>query len=184
MAGLGAHGSRIGFVWRIEMVRALDAVPPPRLPHGYAFANFEAAQVPALAEIEHLAFFGSSDARAFADQLATPSHSLRAWERALWQGRVDRQATVVLVKAGAPCGFAQAFVARGVGYLNSVAVLPEHRGGTGRALVLEGLRRFRARGLRLGALTVTAENGRALALYERLGFQEVGWSIATYVAPG
>lgn len=182
MASVGARGNRIGFVWRIEMVRPLtERLPRAELPAGYAFAPFQRALLPALAQVEHLAFRGSPDARAFPDQLASPRESLAFWQRAVEHGRVDPKASLVLVHEARPCGFVQGFAAHGVGYLSSLAVLPEHRGGTGRALVVEALRRFQLAGLRFGALTVTAENARALSLYERLGFHEVGWSIATYL---
>lgn len=172
----------LGFVWRVDMERTLGGtLPPPRPRAGYRLVPFEPALLPALAEVEFEAFAGSADARAFAAQLATPTHTLAAWERLLGSRRFEPRATRVLVRGDTPCGLVQASRGgHGVGILSSLAVRPADRGGNGRALVLAALHRFQALGFARAGLTVTAENEGALRLYEQLGFEEVGWSIATF----
>lgn len=67
----------------------------------------------------------------------------------------------------------EASVATGrVGELESLAVLPEHRGGrVGQALVGAVLDHFRELGLRDWSVAVMDGNDRARALYERLGLR-------------
>jgi len=71
------------------------------------------------------------------------------------------------------CGTIQGVAERGgVGMIQNVGVVPGHRGiGLGAALVLRALDGFRRHGLRAGTLEVTAENWRAVRLYQRLGFR-------------
>jgi hypothetical protein len=71
------------------------------------------------------------------------------------------------------CGTIQGVAERGgVGMIQNVGVVPGHRGiGLGAALVLRALEGFRHHGLRAGTLEVTAENWRAVRLYQRLGFR-------------
>jgi len=60
----------------------------------------------------------------------------------------------------------------GVGAIQNVGVVPEHRGlGLGRALMLKALRGFRDAGLHRVYLEVTASNRPAVHLYCSLGFR-------------
>ena len=57
------------------------------------------------------------------------------------------------------------------GYVSDVALHPEYqRRGLGEAMMRWALARFREDGLRCAALTVTSDNGPAIALYRKLGF--------------
>lgn len=57
------------------------------------------------------------------------------------------------------------------GYVSDVALHPEYqRRGLGEAMMRWALARFHADGLRCAALTVTSDNGPAIALYRKLGF--------------
>src|SRR5437667_9983613 len=56
------------------------------------------------------------------------------------------------------------------GFVGNLAVLPEDRGGTGRALLLECLWRYRSAGFHSVSLAVTIDNKRALHLYQSVGF--------------
>ena len=143
-----------------------------------AFADLRQEQLPALARIEHLAFAGSVDARVFPELLQSPQACLRAWART--KRDFDPRTSLVLMRGAEPVGFVRAAGARGVATIDCVAVLPEFRGGVGRALMLEALRRMREHRYQVALLSVTAENTTALTLYERLGFREVGWSISIY----
>jgi ribosomal-protein-alanine N-acetyltransferase len=59
----------------------------------------------------------------------------------------------------------------GEGYISDVAVHPAYqRRGLGEALLRWALASFRAQGLERAALTVSTDNGGAIALYRKLGF--------------
>ncbi len=59
-----------------------------------------------------------------------------------------------------------------VGHITQVCVLPEYRSaGLGVALLAATTRSLRERGFRSISLTVTQANDRAIALYQRIGFQ-------------
>ena len=61
-----------------------------------------------------------------------------------------------------------------VGHITQVCVLPEYRSaGLGEAMLAASTRNLRGRGLQFVSLTVTEANDRAIALYQRIGFQSV-----------
>ncbi len=61
-----------------------------------------------------------------------------------------------------------------VGSIQNVGTVPGQRSkGLAAALVVRALAGFHAAGLRRASLEVTAENSRAVRLYERLGFRHV-----------
>lgn len=71
-----------------------------------------------------------------------------------------------------PLGYALSGVARDRGYLQRLAVHPSATGsGIGRSLVLDALRWMRWRGADAAYVNTQHDNTRALALYERLGFE-------------
>ncbi len=70
--------------------------------------------------------------------------------------------------------FAITGAATGHGYLQRLAVTPEHqRRGHGRALTLDSLAWMRARRLAYGLVNTAVDNERALALYESVGFHRL-----------
>ena len=71
-------------------------------------------------------------------------------------------------------GFAISGAAGGQGYLQRLAVLPEHqREGHGRALALDALAWMRRRRLSHGVVNTAVTNAPALSLYESLGFRRL-----------
>ena len=59
-----------------------------------------------------------------------------------------------------------------VGHITQVCVLPEYRSaGLGEAMLAATTRKLRGRGFRFISLTVTEANDRAIALYQRIGFE-------------
>lgn len=59
-----------------------------------------------------------------------------------------------------------------VGHITQVCVLPEYRSsGLGEAMLAASTKNLRGRGFRFISLTVTEANDRAIALYERIGFE-------------
>jgi len=71
------------------------------------------------------------------------------------------------------CGTIQGVAAPGgLGLIQNIGVVPGHRGlGLGTCLIEQALDGFRRHGLRAASLEVTADNGRAIRLYHRLGFR-------------
>jgi ribosomal protein S18 acetylase RimI-like enzyme len=59
-----------------------------------------------------------------------------------------------------------------VGHITQVCVLPEYRSaGLGEAMLAASTKNLRSRGFRFISLTVTEANDRAIALYQRIGFE-------------
>jgi ribosomal protein S18 acetylase RimI-like enzyme len=70
--------------------------------------------------------------------------------------------------------FAISGAAAGHGYLQRLAVAPDHQGrGHGRVLTLDSLAWMRSRRLAYGLVNTAVDNERALALYESVGFQRL-----------
>ncbi len=71
------------------------------------------------------------------------------------------------------CGTIQGVAAPGGhGLIQNIGVVPGHRGlGLGTCLIEHALQGFRQHGLRVASLEVTADNSRAVRLYQRLGFR-------------
>jgi ribosomal protein S18 acetylase RimI-like enzyme len=86
-------------------------------------------------------------------------------------GRFDPERTLILTREGRVCGDLMASL-RGPreGFIGNLAVAPQHRGGTGRALLLTCLWSYRDAGFERVSLAVTLDNQRAYRLYSRLGF--------------
>jgi len=63
---------------------------------------------------------------------------------------------------------------RGVGMIQNVGIVPGHRGlRLGTCLIERSLAGFRQQGIGRVSLEVTADNARAVRLYQRLGFRRV-----------
>jgi len=72
------------------------------------------------------------------------------------------------------CGTIQGVSDGGFGLIQNIGIVPGHRGiGLGSCLIEQALAGFRGRGLRQASLEVTADNHRAVRLYQRLGFRRV-----------
>lgn len=73
------------------------------------------------------------------------------------------------------CGTIQGVAAAGgSGLIQNIGVVPGHRGlGLGTCLIEQALEGFRQHGLRVASLEVTADNCRAVRLYQRLGFRRL-----------
>lgn len=71
------------------------------------------------------------------------------------------------------CGTIQGVAAPGgQGLIQNIGVVPGHRGlGLGTCLIEQAIEGFRRHGLRVASLEVTADNSRAVRLYQRLGFR-------------
>jgi len=71
------------------------------------------------------------------------------------------------------CGTIQGVIdSAGTGSIQNIGVVPAHRGaGLGTILIERALRGFADHGVPRASLEVTADNGRAVRLYQRLGFR-------------
>lgn len=81
--------------------------------------------------------------------------------------------------ADEPVGYAVSGRARRQGFVQRLAVNPAHRrSGIGRALVLDGLRWMRRRGVERAAVNTQQDNVAAFHLYLSLGFREQPWGLS------
>ena len=139
---------------------------PPTMTHAAALSSDHA---PRLAEIHAAAFARPWDADEF--------------ERLL----TDRAVTADgLFPSGSdvPCGFALSRRVLDEAEILTVAIAPEARGrGHARALLLRHLDELARAGVRLVHLEVEEGNAPAIALYRRLGFQEIGRRPGYYARP-
>lgn len=167
-----------GYFKRFRMEADLAAVRPgPLLPPAYRFVPWNEAVLDVHARTKHRAFRDEIDAVVF-----PCLGSLDGCRRLMREIRAKPgflPATAWLIARGtAPedlewCGTIQGIVDRGgVGMIQNIGVVPGHRGlGLGTCLILQALAGFRSHGLRTASLEVTADNCRAVQLYQRLGFR-------------
>ena len=113
--------------------------------------------VAAVAELEKLCFADPWSEKSIASELNNPL--------ALW---------LVAVEDGSLCGYIGSQSVMGESDMMNVAVHPDHRRkGVGEMLVLALCEELSKENARL-ALEVRASNAPAIALYEKLGFDQVG----------
>ena len=111
----------------------------------------------------------------------------RPWSAAQYveeAGAADRDYLVAELD-GEVVGYAGAWDAPDMTHVMTVAVVPHaRRRGVARRLVTELIERSRARGATAWTLEVRADEPGARALYDQLGFVEVGRRPDYYVDPG
>jgi ribosomal protein S18 acetylase RimI-like enzyme len=160
--------------WRAAMGISLDRLTEtPRLPVGYSIISWDPTWLDRLGEIDCRSYEGTIDAALYGRYFRSARGSRRLWQEALSGrfGRFDPRRTLLLLRDGEPRGHLMASQRSSrEGFVGNLAVLPEDRGGTGRALLLECLWRYRRAGFQFVSLAVTLENERALRLYQSLGF--------------
>jgi mycothiol synthase len=172
-AFVAAHGFRSTGTWIQMRCEADVLLAEPVYPAGYTVrSHSEVQSVPVLAAALNRGFIGHFEHR---DATET--------EVAHWLGTDHTRADGIFLAfgpAGEPAGICWAEInpdhsarrGRPTGYIDSLAVVPEHRRhGLGRALLLEGIRWLRANGQATIELDAWGENERALPLYEGVGFR-------------
>ena len=163
---------------RFRMEADLGGVRPPAdLPAGYRFVPWNEAVLDAHARTKWRSFRDEIDALVF-PCLGDAEGCRRLMREIRNKPGFLPEATWLIARGRGPeeiqwCGTIQGVVDRGgQGMIQNVGVVPGHRGmGLGAALVLRALAGFRGHGLRAAGLEVTAENSRAVRLYQRLGFR-------------
>ncbi len=111
----------------------------------------------------------------------------RPWSAAQYveEAAADDRDYLVAELDGQPVGFAGAWDAPDITHVMTVAVVPHaRRRGVARRLVTELIDRSRGRGATGWTLEVRADEPGARALYDQLGFVEVGRRPGYYVDPG
>ena len=163
---------------RFRMEAELGAFrPPPDLPPGYRFVPWNEAVLDAHARTKWRSFRDEIDAVVF-PCLGDAEGCRRLMREIRNKPGFLPEATWLVVRGQDPedvqwCGTIQGVADRGgVGMIQNVGVVPGHRGiGLGAALIRRASAGFRSHGLRWAGLEVTAENSRAVRLYQRLGFR-------------
>lgn len=147
------------------------------LPAGYRFVAWNEAVLDAHARTKWRAFRDEIDAHVF-PCLGDAEGCRRLMREIRNKPGFLPDATWLIARGQGPdeiqwCGTIQGVIDRGNGgMIQNVGVIPGCRGiGLGAALVRRSLAGFRAHGLRAASLEVTAENWRAVRLYQRLGFR-------------
>lgn len=154
---------------------ALD--PAPDLPPGYRFVPWNEAVLDLHARTKWRSFRDEIDAIVF-PCLGEAEGCRRLMREIRHKPGFLPEATWLIARGRDAdelqwCGTIQGVSERGgVGMIQNVGVVPGHRGiGLGAALVLRAMAGFGGHGLRAACLEVTAENWRAVRLYQRLGFR-------------
>ncbi len=151
--------------------------PSPDLPPGYRFVPWNEAVLDAHARTKWRSFRDEIDALVF-PCLGDVEGCRRLMREIRNKPGFLPEATWLIARGQDAadiqwCGTIQGVADRGgVGMIQNIGVVPGHRGiGLGAALVRRANAGFRSHGLRWAGLEVTAENSRAVRLYQRLGFR-------------
>lgn len=167
----------VSMAGRAFMVRPLVGAPAKvRPPAGCRITTFERARVDELARIQHAAYQRTPDASVFPELLSTVGACREHIDSLVTQHPpygFSTECSVMLVDDGVVRGFCMVSQEpRGAASVDNIAVEPGRRGGAGRALLMESLRRLHAAGSTSVSLTVTCANASAMELYLRCGFVE------------
>jgi ribosomal protein S18 acetylase RimI-like enzyme len=160
--------------WRAGMTLDLRRLrEQPILPPGYDVIPWDPSRLSEVAYVDYLAYRDTLDARLYWEYFSSPEGCERMWREAIAGkfGRFDPYRTLLLTRNGRVCGDIMASLRNSrEAFIGNLAVAPDERGGTGSALLLSSLWRYREAGFERVSLAVTLENERAYQLYTRLGF--------------
>jgi hypothetical protein len=165
----------VAYYKRFRMEIGLERLPPvPMLPDGYLWVPWDEAILHLHAEVHRRSFSDGIDCElfpSFSDYYGC-IHLLREIRK---KSGFMPEATWLIASADCCCGTVQGVENRdGHGSIQNIGITPEHRGqGLGTALLLQALHGFRDRGIVRAYLEVTADNERAVRLYQRLGFRKM-----------
>jgi GNAT superfamily N-acetyltransferase len=153
--------------------------PPAELPTGYRFVPWNEALLDVHARAKFRAFRDEIDAVVF-PCLGSLEGCRRLMREIRGKPGFLPLATWLLAYGRSAaefqwCGTIQGVADRGgCGLIQNVGIVPGHRGiGLGSCLVAQAMQGFHEHGLRVASLEVTADNSRAVRLYQRLGFRRV-----------
>jgi len=165
---------------RFRMDLDLGAVrQPPSLRRGYRLVAWNEALVDVHARAKFRAFRDEIDALVF-PCLGSFEGCRRLMREIRKKPGFLPEATWLIACGSSPedlqwCGTIQGVATAGsCGLIQNIGIVPGHRGlGLGSCLIEQALQGFRRHGLRVASLEVTSDNGRAVQLYQRLGFRRV-----------
>jgi ribosomal protein S18 acetylase RimI-like enzyme len=163
------------YLTRHRMEIGLDRLPTvPALPDQYVWVPWDAKLLDVFAEVHFLSFRHTLDAKLFRSFGNRPGCWHLINEIRNKTGFLPG-ATWLIAGPGGCCATIEGCVVGPLeGCIQNVAVLPAYRRlGFGRALVLQSLHGFAGQGVDRVSLEVTAENGPAYLLYQRLGFRKI-----------
>jgi len=151
-----------------------------RLPEGYRWLPWRSLLLERHAQVKWRAFREDLDGKVFSC-LGDATGCLSLMKEIVGQSTFCAAATWMVVYQPEPdwpavdCGTIQGVTrGGGVGSIQNVGVIPEHRGlGIGRALVQQALLGFTQVGMGVSLLEVTAENEAAVGLYQSMGFRTI-----------
>lgn len=157
-----ARFERLGFVVVQRLVLLSRPVDRPRVEHGITLRGARGMADLARASAIDIAAFGDEwglDPRGIADACtATPRHLIRV--------------ALLPDRSLGPIGYAVTGRAERLGFLQRLAVHPDHRRqGVAAALVTDSMRWLSRRRASTVMVNTHADNDAALALYERFGFR-------------
>lgn len=175
------------FRMQIDLRRVL---PRPELPNGYVWSGWHPSLCQQHADAKYHSFAGELDSELF------PCLGIAEGCRNLMKEIADHpgfvpQATWLVRFVGndfvgpIPVGTIQGLQSsRHSGAIQNIGVCPIHRGaGLGKALLVKSLSGFQAAGMSRVTLEVTAENERALRMYQSVGFQTIKTSFRSVETP-
>ncbi len=159
---------------RLRMEALLARIPAPVVPVGYALVPWSGDLLEAHAEVKYRSFRRTPDSTLFPN-LGRLDGCLQLMRTIADHRGFIPGATWLVRDADEFCGCIQGVeTAAGVGLIQNLGVLAEHRGcGLGAALLAAALGGFRDVSLTVAGLEVSARNTNALRLYHRLGFTTV-----------
>jgi ribosomal-protein-alanine N-acetyltransferase len=136
-----------------------DHTTPRTLPGGVTLREMDAADIPAVHELECRLFpVDAWPLQMFRDELA----------------QTDTRHYLVAEFRGRIVGYAGLMCIEPISDVQTIAVVPEHEGkGIGSALLTELIAESRARGAQDVLLEVRADNPRAQQHYRRFGFEQI-----------
>ncbi len=144
----------------------------PVLADGYGWVPWDDSLVAVHADTQFRSFHSELDSTVF-PCLGDRYGCLRLMREIRRKPGFLPNATWLVAFGREPCGTIQGVVDQGVGAIQNLGVVPEHRGHQlGRALLLKALLGFYAYGVRRAFLEVTAENSGAIKLYRGVGFRK------------
>lgn len=168
---------------RLEIDLRHAQLPQPQLPAGYTLRPWNSRLLLAHAEVKAESFADELDSRLFLALSSAAGCEDLMRTIALHPGFLP-EATWLVEFVGndfrdpVPCGTIQGLaISTRRGSIQNLGVSPEHRGtGIGRALVIQALAGYAAKGLHRVSLEVTAVNHPAVELYRSLGFRHLSSS--------
>lgn len=164
--------------FRMEVALAGRKIEPPPLPTGYRLLAWDDSLLESHAEAKYHSFRDEIDANVFPCLGDWLGCNRLMQEIRGKQGFLPTATWLVacLAADGSEeyCGTVQGIRDyTGMGAIQNLGVTPEHRGRQlGTCLLMHALAGFRESGLRRAFLEVTAQNGDAIRLYQRLGFSK------------